>query len=381
MRPRQEQKIVKAKAPVPATGGLGFRYENQVAARFLLDLLSGTNALGADFGRVTRIDWQARDAGWLADDLAIACSTPTGHQSAGISIKSSQQVTRAGLPADFVNIAWAQWLGFRTQRNFRDSNDAIVLLTGSLAHDVKDAWSKLLAQGLQTTPQRMAARLSQSAADEGSQSSALQRALFESFGCPRELLSYGDSQKDNDETIRLLCRTRLLHFDYEAVPSRDHALALADCQSILRSGDATEAEELWHRLTEIADEKRPAGGATDLQQLLAELRGQFDLREHPDYRRDWELLSGLSQDPIADVRTQIPDIPPLARANDRASIENCLNEHRACLLVGESGCGKSALAKAIAQSRYPRAIWIAESTLDHDTAAQFERDLSLRAHP
>ena len=46
MRARKEQKIAKAKASVPATGGLGFRYENQVAARFLLDLLSGTNALG-----------------------------------------------------------------------------------------------------------------------------------------------------------------------------------------------------------------------------------------------------------------------------------------------------------------------------------------------
>jgi ABC-type glutathione transport system ATPase component len=172
----------------------------------------------------------------------------------------------------------------------------------------------------------------------------------------------------------------LLHFDYDAVPSRDRTLALDDCQSILRSGDTTEAQELWRCLTEIADEKRPAGGTTDLQQLLAELRGQFDLREHPDYRRDWELSSDLSRDLMADVRTQIPDIPPLARASDRASIENCLNEQRACLLVGESGCGKSALAKEIARFRYPRAIWIAANTLDHDTAAQFERDLGL-SHP
>jgi hypothetical protein len=59
----------RRKAPVRLTGGAGIRYENPVAARLLLDMLMGSNILGADFGRITRIDWQARDAGWLADDL------------------------------------------------------------------------------------------------------------------------------------------------------------------------------------------------------------------------------------------------------------------------------------------------------------------------
>ena len=41
--------------------------------RFLLDMLAGLNGLGSDFGRIARIDWQARDEGWLADDLALTC--------------------------------------------------------------------------------------------------------------------------------------------------------------------------------------------------------------------------------------------------------------------------------------------------------------------
>src|ERR1700730_16029542 len=117
--------IVKRRAPVQVTGGAGFRYENPVAARFLLDLLGGTNALGVDFGRVCRVDWQARDAGWLADDLVVACAHSGGDRMAGVSIKSSQQVTRGGFPEDFVTIAWAQWLGFKTDRKLRDSNDAV----------------------------------------------------------------------------------------------------------------------------------------------------------------------------------------------------------------------------------------------------------------
>jgi hypothetical protein len=375
---KEGQDIVKKKAPVQVTGGAGFRYENSVAARFLLDLLGGTNALGVDFGRITRIDWQARDVGWLADDLVIACKPSRGDRTAALSIKSSQQVTRAGFPGDFVKIAWAQWLGIKTERKLRDSNDTIVLVTGSLAHDVKDAWSNFLHDALPTAPERMVARLSQFAADDGSQSSAIHRALFESFSCPKELQSNSDT--GNVVAIQLMCRVRLLHLDYEAAPSWDHARALADCQPLLRSGDAAEAEGLWGRLIGIADAKRPAGGSIDLPQLLAELRGEFEFRDHPDYRGDAEVLERLSRDLMADVRNQIAGLPALPRVSDRARVQDYLDQHRACLLVGESGCGKSALAKEIGRARYRRVVWIAENTLDYDTAAEFERGIVI-SHP
>jgi hypothetical protein len=60
--PRSESRssAPKARAPVSLTGGQGFRSENPVAARFLLDMIAGTNTLGADFGRVVRVDWQTR---------------------------------------------------------------------------------------------------------------------------------------------------------------------------------------------------------------------------------------------------------------------------------------------------------------------------------
>ena len=166
------------------TGGGGFRYENAVAARFLLDLLAGTNSLGADFGRIGRIDWQARDAGWLLDDLAVSCTHSGADRSTGISIKSDQQVTRGGFPTAFVDIAWAQWLGVGTQRRIREGRDAVVLVTGSLAREVGETWSRTLSEVLETTPERMAARLTAPEGDEGSQSSHLQRALVESFRCP-----------------------------------------------------------------------------------------------------------------------------------------------------------------------------------------------------
>ena len=107
----------KKKAPVQLTAGTAFRNENCIAARFLLDLLAGTNSLG-EFGKIGRVQWRGRHLGWLADDLVIECSASAGKCAAGISIKSDRQVTAAGFPPDFVAIAWAQWFRIKTERTF-----------------------------------------------------------------------------------------------------------------------------------------------------------------------------------------------------------------------------------------------------------------------
>jgi hypothetical protein len=303
---------------------------------------------------------RARDLGWLADDLVIACTTSAENRTAGISIKSDQQVTSAGFPPNFVGAAWAQWLGVSTNHALRGSADAIALMAGSLAHDVEDAWSNLLADALKTTPERMVARLAEPGRGEGPQSSAIQRSLFASLRCPDELQNAGDTS--DGVAIQLLCHIRLLHFDFEAVSSRQHDHALRDCQSILESGDADEAKSLWSRLVAIADANR-AGGSIDLAGLLAELRDEFDFRDHPDYRRDWEVLTRSSQEAMADIRTQIAGLPPLPRETERAKVQDCLDRDGACFLVGESGSGKSALAKQIAEARYGRCVWFAETTV------------------
>src|ERR1700760_1697403 len=75
-----------------------------------------------------------------------------------------------------------------------------------------------------------------------------------------------------------------------------------------------------------------------------------------------------------------PGLPPLPRISYRQSVQTRLDQHRACFLVGESGCGKSALAKAIGLDCYSHVIWIAENTLDHDTALEFERAINI-SHP
>ena len=275
----------KKKAPVSLTGGKGFRYENSVAARFLLDMLTGKNSLGSEFGRVIRVDWQARDSGWLADDLAIACRTAGGDErAAGISVKSYQQLTRNGFDPEFVRIGWRQWLNQQTGRQFTRGADAIVLATSDLAGDVGRAWSELLSQALTAAPERVVGRL-QEARGRGSQSSKIQRAIFNSLRFPDDL----DRSQDTElkDRVLLLRDIRVLAKDYNLPSSSDQAQALLDCQSCLVSRNTSEAGTLWDRLVGVADEKRPVGGSLDLPSLLTTLRNQFQFVDHPDFSADW----------------------------------------------------------------------------------------------
>jgi hypothetical protein len=322
-------------------------------------MLAGLNSLGQDFGRIIRVDWQTRDAGWLADDLALTCKTGLNERrSVGISVKSNQQLTANGFPSDFVDIAWGQWLGRGTSRVFKRGSDAIVLVTSELPGVMKSDWTALLTEILPGPPDRIVSRLNAST-EEGTQASVLQRAIVTGFACPARY----QHPVDAEETVRLLHDVRLLDFDFNSPTSQTRERALRDCQNILRSGDANEAR----------------GGFLALRELLEALRGRFAFCDHPDYRADWEALLRRARDAMADVETHIAKLVQLPRSDDRTSIRRRLASSGICILVGESGSGKSALAKEIALADYPRCIWLSANILDHESPVDFERAIALRS--
>src|SRR6185437_15904878 len=175
-----------------------------------------------------------------------------------------------GVPRRFREHSMVEWLGRGTKRTFRRGMDAIVLVTAELPGSLKKAWEPLLTEILQTTPERMVARLSPDSGD-GTQSSQLQRTLFSSFLRPE---GWTESTDAND-TVRLLHDVRLLDFDFNKPASHDANVAVLDCQKNLSSSHAADAQKLWARLIAIATEKRPAGGSIDLRELLAKLRDDF----------------------------------------------------------------------------------------------------------
>ena len=324
----------------------------------MLDLLASRQVLGIDFGVVSRIDFQVQESGWLFDDLLLTASGATGDRRVAVSVKSSGQVTSNGFPTDFVSAAWRQWHG-TIGCPFRRDHDLLMLIVGEVANAVKNAWDQFSSEASQADPIRVATRFS-----TGGQSSELARNLFASLRCPSDLHELGEH--DDSATVQLAKHLRLLHFDFQAQPSSQQADAFARCRALLESGCSDEATRLWRRLVAIASEQREVGGTLALAKLLALLRTEFTLKDHPDYEADWRRLRAWSAERIAGIRDVVGEGLRLDRKERRDSIVECFVTTPVVALVGESGVGKSVIARQIAEqtSQSGKVVWLDADALD-----------------
>lgn len=369
------------KAPVELTGGAGHEFEDSVAARFLIDLLAARCALGVALGQVVRLSWQARESGWLADDLLISCKLGTRERSVALSVKSDRQVTKTGFPDDLTRLAWEQWLGQAGAVALKGTGNAIGLVVGHLAAGVEEAWNKICLEVRESRSNlgRVLARLKvPTTEDPGSQSSEVQRALVASLNCPAALAQAGATT--NLETLELISQLHLLYLDFRSPSSRQEGLALADCRALLVSGDDADAQRLWAFLLGLAGRKRSNGGTATLPEVLAELRPHFALRVHPDFDADWRSLERHTREAMDLVSNEIYQLGSLARSDEQEKIRTSLREGKITVLVGSSGVGKSGLAKNVALEGAAAVCWFSDDALDFASTASMNEHLGLR-HP
>jgi hypothetical protein len=363
----------KNSTSVTLTGGAGFEFEDYIAAYFMIHLLSNIHPIDhPGFGVVVSLDFQVSESGWLLDDLLI-----TGKENEefprrlSISVKRGKKVTGNGFPLLFVEAIWKQWL--ETQSNpFVKDQDLLCLAVGKMADTVKDAWDEMLRQALSTSPDRMAERLS----PQSTSNSKIQKNIFNSRHCPKNLKQGNNTE--NVDTARLLKHIRLLHFDFHSPQSNDEKKVIQLCRDCLSSGSIDEAKELWDKLVAIAANLRTKGGKIDLTQLIRKLH-EFKLTEFPDFRSDWTTLQRVSEDAMAGIRTEIGHGVVISRKAKINEINDKLNDLRIQVLLGESGCGKSALVKTIAGSRiYDKVVWFSSEHLNGPGLHQVSRNLGLK---
>lgn len=66
--------MARRAAPPSVTGGGGFGFEDKVVAYYLACILANSTPLGAEFGAITRVEFQTRPLGWLLDDVLLTLS-------------------------------------------------------------------------------------------------------------------------------------------------------------------------------------------------------------------------------------------------------------------------------------------------------------------
>lgn len=359
-------------APPKSTGGGGFVFEDDVCAWLLAAMLVGEPVFGVANGPPTRLDFQTRPDGWFLDDVLVTTVAGTTRHRFALSVKSNAQFTATAAPSDFVAAAWEQWFHVGSAV-FDASLDFIGLVTAPLSGAAASSVSGLVEKACVNDPSLFPARLATT-----NWATADERALFASFACPA---SVGQSTTGID-TACLLQRLRFIQRDFGAITSESQNRALELCRRAVRSQTAVDAQILWSVLRDFANELRPQAGSLTLNGLIDRLRSRVALADYPDHAGDWATLDARSAREAALVRDSIADRVRLPRNEQVAEVIQSITSDVQVALLGPSGVGKSALAKAVFEQRLSngeRTLWVDASSLDRaaDLGA-FEASLQLR---
>jgi len=323
----------RAPATLRSTSGAGFEFEDLISAWQLVKALSGEQEPGIG-GVVTQVQAQVSTLGWRIDDLLLTAQTTTALRRLAISAKGNLQVTAAGLPADFVTRTWEQWRD--PQGPFNRATDGLALATQG-THQVFDpVWREVKNACSGTDTALTMSRI---------RSNKRQSRVFDSVQNP--------GSASDEETIELIRRLHVLPTYFQFAHSETEAQAIAQCRRLLASGRDDEAQALWMGLMGVAKEVRLRSGTITVQNLLSLLRGQFSLRHHPDFERDWETLTDITADHKVRIETELPSGYNVPRTKEKASLEAAVADNRVTVVFGESGSGKSALVKSMLDGAYP----------------------------
>ncbi|PKN35391.1 MAG: hypothetical protein CVU61_03725 [Deltaproteobacteria bacterium HGW-Deltaproteobacteria-19] len=359
----------RGQATTRSTAGPGFDFEDQVAAWLLLKMLTGEGMPGMDGCIGRRIQSQTGTLGWKIDDLLVTCVSESQDSFLALSCKSNLQVTSAGLPRDFVSIAWQQFRIGRTGP-MRHGRDRIALVTRGRHPGFQAAWTDIKNACTGSDPMLAVGRI---------RGTKKHKVIFDNVMEAVRALSV---EATNEEVLEFIRHLHVIPRDFDLDPSEDREAAIMQCRRVLASESPIEARRLWQTLVDRARKSRLGDGTIDLPLLWHELRSQFQLHEHPNYSSGWALLRAYTFEHLSKIEASLPSGYSLDRSEDGGKLTQAILDNLIVILYGDSGVGKSALAKTILANRFPDAehVWLGPDTLDV-TLTEVERIKTDLTHP
>ncbi len=304
-------------------------------------MLAGTSPLKGP-ARISRIDCQVAADGWKGfDDLLITSANHENIQHHAFSLKSNVQFTKTSAPALFVECAWSLLL-HRSSDVMDVDNDRFGLICASQPDPPRTAIQSLLTKARHQTPAQLSARLA-----VPGYASPFERNIHQSCFCPAELAP----GLDEDATLpgNILTKMVVIEFDFESPESQSEATALFVCSQLARDGTAMGAKSLWNSLCLTAQQVRGAGGGLSRPDLLSQMRSVLELRDLPDFADDWRNIDIWNAMQLSAIPDSVRGIARVYRDDVSATISASLQLSRFVSVVGESGTGKTVVAKQVAE--------------------------------
>jgi len=357
------------RATTRSTAGPGFTFEDKIAAWLLLKMLIGEAIPGMDGRLGLRLQSQTSALGWLIDDLLVTCMFDSQNSYLALSCKSNLQVTNSGLPHDFVSAAWKQYMNGGIGP-FRRGRDSIALVTRGRHPAFQAVWADIKNACTCSDPALAIARI---------RKTSKPRTVFDNI---KQIVQESSTTVRDEDVIEFVRHLLVIPTDFDLDPSEDRSSAISQCRHVLTSAAPDEARDLWQTLVERAGRARIGDGTIDLPQLWDELRNRFKLHDHPDFSSGWKLLRAFTYDHLSKIEMTLPSGYSVVRTDDGDKLAQAISNNRIVILYGDSGTGKSSLAKSVLNSQFLEAshIWLAPDTLA-TTLIEVERLKTDLAHP
>lgn len=341
----KREKALKTTAPATlrSTSGAGYDFEDLISAWLMLNMLLGEPLPGVG-GRGRALQAQVSALGWRIDDLLA-----TGHDGErvrrlAISAKGNVQVSSAGLPPDFAGRAWEQWREPTSPMRRDDDCLALVMRSGPIAA-FDPYWKEIKDASLGSDAELCLARVREN---------SNQSRIFEN------VRKAGGAETTDAEALALIRHLHVLPLDFQLAHSDRETESIGRCRRLLVSGDLSEAESLWRKLTEVAKQVRLQQGTITLVELWAMIRPNFALLDHPDFTADWQALRNVTDDYKSRIQTELPSGFSIHRPAAAKSLELAILQNRITVLFAESGIGKSSLVKTVLDQCFAdrRQVWL-----------------------
>lgn len=325
-------------ATIKQTSGEGFSFEEEVGAYYAVNMLAATEPFGAGKGTIVKICRQQRAKGFYLDDIVLTIHSEASKSQIALSVKSNAQFSRVSAPRDFVEDIWEQFLCSDSPSFDRDS-DHMGLITSPQPSPQKTNIQTLLRLAKSQEPHDLQSNIGV----EGYVSRET-KLLFSSFECPENLTRDSGHSLGPADILR---RIYVLEFDFGNDVSDKQKEAISICRSLLTSGDLAEARKLWESVLRIIREN--SGGCLDRAGLVDKLRATYSLKDFPDYESDWENLRSWSSQNMRAIKTTIGGSLLLQKDKQKDDLSAIFEKANVVALLGDSGTGKTVLAKLYVQ--------------------------------
>lgn len=328
-----------------STSGAGYTFEDEVAAVFLVEMLTEKPSLMHKWGVATKLQRQAQQFA-PHDDILLTFLDHGAPFVCAVSVKSGLACSQSGLTPDTVRSAW-QVLGAPA---FDRQTDKIAIASQPINADTSQRVHDLLKRSCQLDP----TDLEQSLRGED------ERRTHDTF-------RYSPLNELPGELARRMAFRDSFDFESSVSSARNEAIRL--CSSALAPEvDPNEAAiGLWDDLLTISSEMRIAGGVITTAGLIQKLKAKHRLAESRHDRATWEKVHRVSNAAKDVVSPVLPTGQRVPRSKLVADVSMLAKQHRLLAVVGESGTGKSGLVKLFVSAdavETMEVIWLASADID-----------------